>query len=70
MITLGFVIAVGLPLAVIVGVVLWPERIPPDRTVSAIQQRIKRENGRHLRRRGPAPAHPARGVLKAPRTYL
>lgn len=30
MIALGFAVAVGLPLAVIVGVVLWPERIPPD----------------------------------------
>ncbi|WP_446225716.1 hypothetical protein ACTWPB_11975 [Nocardia sp. IBHARD005] len=43
MITLGFAVAVGLPLAVIVGVVLWPERIPPDRTVSAIQQRLEAE---------------------------
>ena len=58
MITLGFVVAVGLPLAVIVGVVLWPERIPPDRTVSAIQQRIKSENVSHLRRRGPISGPP------------
>ncbi|MFD6399368.1 hypothetical protein [Nocardia sp. NPDC060249] len=44
MITLGFVVAIGLPLAVIVGVVLWPEHIPPDRTVSAIKQCLEMEN--------------------------
>ncbi|MFC9968509.1 hypothetical protein ACFVH4_30140 [Nocardia ignorata] len=58
MITFGFIVAVGLPLAVIVGVVLWPERIPPDRTVSAIQQRIARESASRLRRRGPSSGPP------------
>lgn len=58
MITLGFVVAVGLPLAVIIGVVLWPERIPPDRTVSAIQPRIASENVPHLRRRSPSSGPP------------
>lgn len=70
MITLGFVIAVGLPLSVIVGVVLWPERIPPDRTVSAIQQRIESETYATCGDTALLRSHPARGVLDAPRTYL
>lgn len=41
----GFVIAVGLPLAVLVAAICWPVRIPKDRTVEAIQQRIEDEDG-------------------------
>ncbi|MFI7002507.1 hypothetical protein [Nocardia sp. NPDC050175] len=35
--------AVGLPLTVLLAVILWPEHIPKDRTVQAIQRRIKDE---------------------------
>ncbi|MEU0875992.1 MULTISPECIES: hypothetical protein [Nocardia] len=45
MIALGFVVAVGLPLVVLVACVFWPERIPPDRTVEAIRARIEDEDG-------------------------
>ncbi|MEU4706789.1 hypothetical protein AB0G00_10170 [Nocardia salmonicida] len=55
MITLGFVIAIGLPLAVLVGVVLWPERIPPDRTVDAIRRRVESETDRQSGRRRRTP---------------
>lgn len=44
-VTLGWVMVFGLPLAVIIAVVLWPERIPKDRTVEAIRQRIEEEGG-------------------------
>ncbi|WP_433758818.1 hypothetical protein [Nocardia sp. CA-135398] len=37
MITLGWVVAIGLPLAVMVGVIVWPERIPKDRTAREIR---------------------------------
>ncbi|MFD8098034.1 hypothetical protein ACFV24_00715 [Nocardia fluminea] len=53
MTTLGFVVAIGLPLAVLVGVVLWPERIPPDRTVDAIQRRVEAETERNRARSRP-----------------
>ncbi|WP_433524874.1 hypothetical protein ACQPZ2_07475 [Nocardia pseudovaccinii] len=42
--TLGLVVAVGLPLAVFVGAIFWPDRISPDRTVEAIRQRIEDED--------------------------
>ncbi|MGY2059494.1 hypothetical protein [Nocardia gipuzkoensis] len=42
-IMLGWVLVFALPGAVIVGVVFWPERIPKDRTVEAIRQRIEDE---------------------------
>ncbi|MFJ1458675.1 hypothetical protein [Nocardia wallacei] len=38
-------IAIGLPLAVLVGAICWPVRIPRDRTVETIRQRIEEENG-------------------------
>ncbi|MEU2106561.1 MULTISPECIES: hypothetical protein [unclassified Nocardia] len=44
-IIVGFAIAIGLPLVVLVVAILWPERIPQDRTVEAIRQRIKEEDG-------------------------
>ncbi|WP_406237612.1 hypothetical protein [Nocardia sp. NBC_01009] len=34
----------ALPLAVLVAVILWPERIPKDRTVEAIRARIESEH--------------------------
>ncbi|WP_174184026.1 hypothetical protein [Nocardia barduliensis] len=40
---LGFVAAAGIPAVVFVVAVLWPERVPPDRTVEAIRQRIEDE---------------------------
>ncbi|MET9216231.1 MULTISPECIES: hypothetical protein [unclassified Nocardia] len=50
----GLVLAVAIPLAVLVGVVLWPEPIPKDRTVDAIRARIEQEaqhpNGRRTAR--------------------
>lgn len=42
-ITIGYVIVIGLPLAVIMAAILWPVRIPKDRTVEAIRQRIEGE---------------------------
>ncbi|NNH75904.1 hypothetical protein HLB23_39660 [Nocardia uniformis] len=44
-ITLGWIIVLGLPLAVLVATILWPERIPKDRTVDAIARRIQDEDG-------------------------
>ncbi|GEM31171.1 hypothetical protein NN3_21780 [Nocardia neocaledoniensis NBRC 108232] len=44
MIALGWTLVIGLPLAVVVGVILWPEQIPQDRTVDAIRDRIDRED--------------------------
>ncbi|WP_157124257.1 hypothetical protein [Nocardia pseudovaccinii] len=44
MITLGWLVCFGLPLAVTVGVIVWPEPIPKDRTVDAIRERIERED--------------------------
>lgn len=37
----GLVVAVGLPLAVLIGAIFWPERTPSDRTVKAIRRRIE-----------------------------
>lgn len=34
----------GVPLAVLIGVVCWPERIPKDRSVAAIRKRIEDED--------------------------
>ncbi len=44
MITLGWVVAIGLPLAVTVGVIVWPERIPKNRSVRGIRERIECED--------------------------
>ncbi|MFI6165453.1 hypothetical protein ACIBCN_01585 [Nocardia sp. NPDC051052] len=40
----GFVVAVGLPLAVIVGAICWPQRIPREQSVSGIHDRIREED--------------------------
>ncbi|WP_433756178.1 hypothetical protein [Nocardia sp. CA-135398] len=44
MIMLGWVVCFGLPMAVTVGVIVWPERIPKDHTVRGIRERIERED--------------------------
>lgn len=44
MIALGWVVLIGLPLAVIVGAIYWPERIPPERSVDGIQVRTEAED--------------------------
>ncbi|MFC9995910.1 hypothetical protein [Nocardia sp. NPDC127526] len=41
---LGWAVAIGLPLAVLVTVIVWPERIPKDRTVDGIRARIQSED--------------------------
>ncbi|MBF6328503.1 hypothetical protein [Nocardia transvalensis] len=41
---LGLTMAVGLPLAVLVGALFWPQRIPKDKTVEAIRRRIEDED--------------------------
>jgi hypothetical protein len=43
--TVGFLAAVGLPLVVFVWALCWPSRIPKDKTVRAIRQRIEDEAG-------------------------
>ncbi|WP_454198483.1 hypothetical protein [Nocardia sp. Marseille-Q1738] len=40
----GIAVAVGLPLGVLIAVIFWPERIPKDRSVEAIRQRIEDED--------------------------
>ncbi len=40
----GIAVAVGLPLGVLIAVLVWPERIPKDRSVEAIRQRIESED--------------------------
>lgn len=52
MIALGWVLVFALPIAVIIGVIVWPERIPPDRTVDAIRERVEAERRREINRRG------------------
>jgi hypothetical protein len=44
-ITLLWIIVFALPVAVIIAAILWPERIPPDRTVDAIRRRVEEEDG-------------------------
>ncbi|BDT96904.1 hypothetical protein IFM12275_68890 [Nocardia sputorum] len=43
-ITLGWVLVFALPVAVLAATILWPERIPPDRTVEAIRRRVESED--------------------------
>lgn len=49
MITLGFVLAVVIPAAVLVGAIVWPERITADRTVGGIQARVESDRGQETR---------------------
>lgn len=51
MITLGFVLAVVIPAAVLVGAIVWPEHITEDRTVGGIQARVESERGQERGRR-------------------
>lgn len=44
MITIGWVVCFGLPLAVTAAAIVWPERISKDRTVRGIRERIERED--------------------------
>lgn len=43
-VTLGFVLAVGIPVVVLLAAICWPEQRPPDRTVEAIRRRIEDED--------------------------
>ncbi|WP_460699939.1 hypothetical protein [Nocardia thraciensis] len=40
----GLIVVVAIPLVVLVLAMAWPERLPKDRTVQAIRDRIKRED--------------------------
>lgn len=42
----GLVIVVALPIAVLVAVLIWPQRSPKDKSVTAIRDRIEREDPR------------------------
>lgn len=42
--TVGWVLVFALPLVVGLAAILWPERLPPDRTVKPIRQRIQDED--------------------------
>lgn len=54
MTALGFAIAIGLPLLVLFGTIVWPEPIAPERKVDAIRARIESEReGRRGNRRTP-----------------
>ncbi|MGW5438585.1 hypothetical protein [Nocardia asteroides] len=53
MTALGFAVAIGLPLLVLFATIVWPEPIPPDRTVDAIRRRVEAENARRGHRRPP-----------------
>ncbi|RDI42907.1 hypothetical protein [Nocardia mexicana] len=41
---IGFVVVLGLPLAVVVGAIWWPERIPTERSVDGIRHRVEEED--------------------------
>ncbi|AYF77750.1 hypothetical protein D7D52_32480 [Nocardia yunnanensis] len=43
-VTFGWVMVFVLPSAVGLAAIFWPERIPKDRTVQAIQRRIEDED--------------------------
>ncbi|MGV9544742.1 hypothetical protein [Nocardia beijingensis] len=42
---MGLFVAFAVPLVAFFAVVFWPERIPKERTVDAIRERIEREGG-------------------------
>lgn len=50
---LGWVVVIGLPLAVWLWAMCWPERIPPERSVDGIRERIEAEERHSRRRPGP-----------------
>ncbi|RDI49924.1 hypothetical protein DFR68_106362 [Nocardia mexicana] len=39
----GLLVVTGIPLVVLMIAVLWPQRMPRDRSVRAIRDRIERE---------------------------
>lgn len=43
---IGLVVAVCIPLGVFAVVVFWPQRIPKEKSVQAIPERIEREDTR------------------------
>ncbi|NKY26578.1 hypothetical protein [Nocardia gamkensis] len=43
-IMLGWVLVIGLPLTVVLAVILWPERIPRERSVEGIRESIEHED--------------------------
>lgn len=47
---LGWAVAIGLPLVVIVAAVFWPERISPEKSVDGIRARIEDEERRRYHR--------------------
>lgn len=55
MTALGFAIAIGLPLLVLFGTIVWPEPIPPERTVDAIRARVESEREGRRGHRRPQP---------------
>ncbi|GAB2650623.1 hypothetical protein [Nocardia goodfellowii] len=58
-ILLGWIVVFGLPLAVVVAVIFWPDQVPPDRSVDGIRQRIEHEDR-------PPPAKFVQGRLPDP----
>ncbi len=42
---MGLFVAFAVPLVAFFAVVFWPQRIPKEKSVRAIQQRIEREGG-------------------------
>ncbi|MBF6161049.1 hypothetical protein [Nocardia cyriacigeorgica] len=49
MIAVLWAVVIGLPLAVLAAAILWPERIPRDRSVDGIRERIETEDTRRHR---------------------
>lgn len=43
----GLVVVIVLPLLMFVAAVCWPQRIPKDRTVDAIRERMQCEERNH-----------------------
>ncbi|MFI6367546.1 hypothetical protein ACIBG0_32905 [Nocardia sp. NPDC050630] len=43
---IGLVVAVCIPLGVFVVAVFWPQRMPKEKSVQAIRERIEREDTR------------------------
>ncbi|BAD58723.1 hypothetical protein NFA_38750 [Nocardia farcinica IFM 10152] len=53
MIALLWVVVIGLPFAVIVGAMCWPERIPPKESVNEIPTRVEADDRRRSGCHGP-----------------
>lgn len=53
MIALLWVVVIGLPFAVIVGAMCWPERMPPKESVNEIPTRIEADDRRRSGCHGP-----------------